>query len=223
MTFSYLFVGIAYGLLIAEKNYSLLWLISASVFIYAGSMQIVLISLMTSGVPLYLVALMTFVINARHMFYGIGFVDRFKRMGLAYPYMVLTLTDETYSVMCNLKYPKDVNEKTVDFTIAFGMHLLWVLSCVSGYLFGSLLPIDLTGIEFSATTFFICVVVNQWMTFDSHIPAITGLVSALVFLVTLGPDRFILPALSVSLIALVFLRDRVELGKRGGSHARRSQ
>ncbi len=214
ITFAYIFVGLAFGIMISEKGYSPWWLLAASTFIYAGSMQIVLISLLTSGVPLPAVAVMTFVINSRHMFYGIGFIERFKKMGVLYPYMVLTLTDETYSVMCSLKYPKEVDEQKVDFYIACCMHMLWILSTLVGYLFGTSLPFDLTGIEFSATAFFICVVVNQWHDFDSHLPVYIGALSALVFLVILGPDRFILPALSTGMLTLVLLRDRVKVSRR---------
>lgn len=97
LLFSYLFVGIAFGVLISEAGYSVMWSFFAGMFIYAGSMQIVMISLMTSGVSLFMIAIMTFFINARHIFYGIGFVEKFKKMGWKYPYMALTLTDETYS------------------------------------------------------------------------------------------------------------------------------
>lgn len=206
ITFSYIFVGIAFGIMIAEKNLSLAWLVASSTFIYAGSMQIVLLSLLMSNVSIYIIALMTFVINSRHMFYGIGFIEKFKKMGLKYPYMVLTLTDETYSVMCSLKYPDEVDEEKVDFYIASIMHLLWIISSVAGYLFGSNIPFDLTGIEFSAVTFFVCVVCSQWLSTNNHMPTLTGLLSAILFLKHAGPDNFILPALSITLFILILAR-----------------
>jgi 4-azaleucine resistance transporter AzlC len=115
LLFSYIFVGIAFGILINKAGYSPIWAFLSAIFIYAGSMQIIMVSLMTSGVPLYMIGVMTFFINARHIFYGIGFVDKFRKMGWRYPYMVLTLTDETYSVLCSLEYPEDVDEQDVDF------------------------------------------------------------------------------------------------------------
>lgn len=209
LLFSYLFVGIAFGVLVTDAGYSVLWAFFAGVFIYAGSMQIVMISLMTSGVSLLMIGVMTFFINARHIFYGIGFIDKFKRMGWKYPYMALTLTDETYSVLCALKYPEDVEEDKVNFYINFLCHLLWIFSCTIGALFGKLVPFDITGIDFSATALFTAVCVNQWRQFDSHIPAITGFISAIVFYIILGADNFILPALSASLIVLAILKDRI--------------
>jgi 4-azaleucine resistance transporter AzlC len=178
-------------------------------------MQIVMVSLMTSGVPLLMIAMMTFFINARHIFYGIGFVAKFRKMGWKYPYMVLTLTDETYSVFCSIQYPEDIDEQKADFYIALISHLLWIFSCTMGALIGETLPFDMTGIEFSATAFFVTVCVNQWYQFDSHIPAITGFISAIIFYILLGPDYFLLPALSVSLIVLTIMKDRIDL-KMGG-------
>jgi len=215
LLFSYLFVGIAFGILIHEAGYSALWAFLSGIFIYAGSMQIVMASLMTSGVPLHMVALMTFFINARHIFYGLGFIDKFRKMGWKYPYMVLTLTDETYSVLCSIKYPDDVDEQKTDFYIALLCHLLWIFSCTMGALLGQMLPFDLTGIEFSATAFFVVVCVNQWRQFGSHIPAIAGFASAIVLYILLGADSFLLPALSVSLIVLIIMKDTINMQMKG--------
>lgn len=209
MLFSYIFVGIAFGILINDIGYSSLWAFLAGVFIYAGSMQIVMVSLMTAGLPLHMIAIMTFFINARHIFYGIGFVDKFRQMGWKYPYMILTITDETYSVLCSIKYPDNMDEQKVDFYIALTCHLLWVFSCTAGALIGQLITVDMTGIEFSATAFFVVVCVNQWRQFSSHIPAIAGFASAIVFYMLLGADSFILPALSVSMIVLVIMKDAI--------------
>lgn len=209
LLFSYVFVGIAYGILLHQAGYSAVWTFLSSAFIYAGSMQIVMVSLMTSGVSLITIAVMTFFINARHIFYGIGFVERFRKMGWKYPYMVLTMTDETYSVLCSVQYPEGVEEEKADFYIQFFCHILWILSCMIGTLAGEFLPFDMTGITFSATAFFIVVVVNQWIQFKSHIPAITGLISAFVFYILFGADKFIIPALSVSMIVLIGMKDYI--------------
>lgn len=207
--FEYLFVGLAFGILIHEAGYSPLWACLAGVFIYAGSMQIVMVTLLTSGAPLYIVAAMTFLINARHIFYGIGFVDKFRKMGRKYPYMVLTLTDETYSVLCSIKYPAGVDEEKADYAIALTCHLLWIFSCTLGALLSEMLPFNMAGIEFSATAFFVTVCVNQWRQFGSHIPVIAGFTSAIVFYLLLGAHNFILPALSVSLIILVIMKNTI--------------
>ena len=219
VVFAYLFVGLASGLLLHKAGYGTVWAFLSALFIYAGSMQIVMVTLMTSGAPLYLVAAMTLLINARHIFYGISFVDEFRAIGRRkgcawmYPYMALTLTDETYSLLCALKTPATLDRGRVEFAMLGLCHLLWIASCTAGALIGGMLPVDFTGIEFSATALFVAVVVNQWREAASHAPAIIGLCSALVFYLLLGPDQMILPALSASVVTLALLKDRIALRK----------
>ncbi len=217
--FSYVFVGLAFGILMHKAGFSPLWTIFSSVIIYAGSMQIVMVSLLSGGASLLTVALMTLFINGRHVFYGIGFVEKFRKMGWKYPYMVFTMTDETYSILCSMKYPLDTKEEKVDFYVMLSCHLLWIASTAIGALAGEMIPYDMTGIDFSATAFFVTVVVSQWRSFGSHIPAITGLVSAVIFYLLLGPDKFIMPALSISMVALVIMRDRIAIKKGGDDYA----
>jgi 4-azaleucine resistance transporter AzlC len=216
---SYIFVGLACGLLFYKAGYGVFWAAAAALFVYAGSMQIVLVTLMSAGMSVWMVGAMTLFINARHIFYGIGFIEKFKKIGgWKYPYMVLTLTDETYSVLCSLKCPEGIDEGQVMFDIQITCHLLWILSCAAGALIGEVLPFDAAGIEFSATAFFTAIVVNQWQESRSHIPAVAGFVSAVVFWALLGADNFILPALSVSVIALSLLRRPIEEKNGGGVH-----
>ena len=213
--FAYIFVGLASGLLLEEAGYAPVWAFMSALFIYAGSMQIVMVTLMVSGVPLLLIALTTLFLNARHMFYGISFVDDFRAMGKRrhsgwkYPYMALTLTDETYSVLCALKVPQGMDKGKVQFAILLMCHMLWVASCTAGAAIGSALPVDMAGIEFSATALFVAVVVNQWREAKSHLPALIGLGSAILFYFVLGPDRLILPALSMSVVALALVKNRI--------------
>lgn len=206
--FPYLFIGVAFGVLMDEAGYGAGWSFIAGVFIYAGSMQIVMVSLLTTGASLGTIALMTFFVNARHVFYGIAFIDQFRQMGRKYPYMIVTLTDEVYSIFCSIEYPEDVDARKTDFFITLILHLVWILSCLAGALFGQLIAYDLAGIEFSATAFFITVCMNQWESMESHLPAITGLISAVVCYLILGANQFILPALTISVLILIVVKSR---------------
>lgn len=208
---SYLFLGIAFGMLFSKEGISPLYAVLCGLFIYAGSMQMALIPLLVSHTPLYIIGLMTLFINGRHMFYGISFLEKFKKMGIRFPYMVLTTTDETYSVLCNLHYPEDVKEGDVDFYVHVICHLLWAMSCLLGSLLGELIPFGLQGIEFSATAFFVTVVVEQLRNAPSKIPFFVGLGSGLFFLLLLGPSNFIIPAISFSMILLMFFKDRIAM------------
>ncbi|MBP8639630.1 MAG: AzlC family ABC transporter permease [Oscillospiraceae bacterium] len=212
--FSYVFVGLAYGILLHQAGYSALLAFLSSIFIYAGAMQIVMLSLMVCGTPLITIAIMTFFVNARHVFYGIGFIDEFKKIGgIKYPFMALTMTDETYSILCSASYPEEVDKEKSMFYVQLLCYLLWICTSTLGALIGELLTCNMDGIGFTATAFFVTVVVNQWREVDSHLPAIVGLLSALIFFFAFGADNFILPALSMSVIVLVILKDKIALKK----------
>ena len=190
--FTYLFMGVAFGVMMAKAGY--------------GPLQFVMVPLLQAHTPLLTMAVMAFFINARHIFYGVGMIDRFRTMGWRFPYMVFSLTDETYSVLCSIQHPKGLDRQRADFFIALCDHCYWMAGCFLGGWAGALLPVDLTGIDFSATAFFVVVAVNQWRQYPSKLPALSGLCSAVVFYLLLGPDYFLIPALSVSLVVLIVRR-----------------
>ena len=208
--FTYLFIGIAFGILMSDAGYSILLTTASSLFIFAGSMQIVMVPMMTSGASLPSLAFMAFFINARHIFYGIGFIEKFRRMGWRYPYMILTLTDETYSVLCSVQYEANLNEDKAAFLIAMLDHIYWVFSSFIGACAGRFLQFDMRGIEFSATAFFLVVVVNQWQQYRSKLPFLTATVCALGFYLLLGKEYFLIPTMITCLAALILLRKPIE-------------
>lgn len=205
----YIFLGIAFGLLLQNAGYSFLWAFLISVVIYAGSMQFVLVTLLTSGAGLLSAVLMTLFINGRHIFYGLSFVEKYKKMGKAYPYLVFSLTDETYSVLCGTKVPEGMDDKKVFVWISFLDQCYWVLGSVIGALAGSYITFDSTGIDFSMTALFIVIVVEQWQGAKSHFPALLGAINGILWLIILGPDRFILPALCSCVVILLLARRRI--------------
>ena len=208
--FTYLFIGIAFGILMSDAGYSVLLTTASSLFIFAGSMQLVMVPMMSSGASLLSLAFMAFFINARHIFYGIGFIEKFRRMGWKYPYMIMTLTDETYSVLCSVSYDEGLDEDRAAFLITMLNHLYWVFGSFAGACAGHFLPFDMSGIEFSATAFFLVVVVNQWRQYRSRLPFLTAAVSAMGFYLLLGKDYFLIPTLLTCLAALIFLRKPIE-------------
>jgi 4-azaleucine resistance transporter AzlC len=208
--FTYLFIGIAFGMLMTDAGYGILLTTASALFIYAGSMQLVMVPMMTSSASLFSLALMTFFINARHIFYGIGFIEKFRRMGWRYPYMILSLTDETYSVLCSVQYEEGLDEDKASFLIAMLNHLYWIFGCFIGACAGQFLPFDMSGIEFSATAFFMVVVVNQWREYRSKLPFLTAATCALGFYLLLGKEYFLIPTLVTCLLALIMLRKPIE-------------
>lgn len=207
--FTYLFIGIAYGILMAEAGFGTLWSFFSALFIFAGSMQIVMIPLLQHGTSFVTLTILTLFINARHLFYGIGFIEKFRTMGWRYPYLVVTLTDETFSVLSAVTYEEGLDEKQAAFYIAMLNHLYWVIGCSLGAAAGKLFSWDMAGIEFSATALFTVVVVNHWFKSPSKVSIYVGIVSAVLYYLLLGPDKFLLPAISASLITMMLMKDSV--------------
>jgi len=205
----YLFLGTAFGLVLQEAGYSFVWALIASIFIYAGSMQFVLVSLLTGGVNLIYCAIMTLFINGRHIFYGLSFIDKFKKMGKAYPYMIFSLTDETYSVLCSLKVPKGIEEKRAMFLISLFDQCYWILGSLIGALIGKYIAFNSEGVDFAMTALFVVIFIEQWKSAKNHMPAIFGLLSAIIFLIILGPEHFILPSLLFSVFLLIIFKKKI--------------
>lgn len=199
----YIFLGIAFGLMLQDAGYGVWWAFFSSVFIYAGSMQFVLVTLLTGGASLVYTAVMTLFINGRHLFYGLSFLEKFRGMGKFYPYMIFSLTDETYSVLCGLKVPEGMSEKKVSFLIALFDHCYWITGSLLGALIGELITFDTTGIDFSMTALFVVIVLNQWLDSKEHRPAILGGILGIMCLLLFGPDKFLLP--SLTFVALILI------------------
>lgn len=205
----YLCLGMGFGLMLQDVGYHFVWAFFCSLFIYSGSMQYMLVTLLSGGASLVYAALMTLFINGRHIFYGISFVDSFKQMGKAYPYMIFSLTDETYSVICSLRVPKGLNENRVKFFIALLDHGYWITGCVLGCVLGQLISFNTAGVDFSMTALFIVIVMNQWKENGTHLPAIIAAIVGISFLIILGPDKFLLPALIAVVIPLSLFKKKI--------------
>ena len=218
--FSYIVVGFAFGIMMQDGGYSWVHALLASIFIYSGSLQIALVPMIVAHTALPVIAAAAFLINSRYMFYGIGFTERFKKQGkLLYPYMIFAFPDEVYCVFCGTRYPKEVDPVKCDLWSAVLCHVSWTFGSIVGATFGDLIPVDLSGIDFAATCLFVCIFINQWLEFKSHLPMYIGALSGLLCLLLLGPDNFMLPSLSLSLVLLVIFRRRIEAAQAGKTEA----
>ena len=204
--FGYLFLGTAFGILLRQAGFGALWALAFSGLVYAGSLQFVLAGFLAAPTALPTVALMSLFINARHLFYGLSFIERFRSMGKKRPYMIFSLTDETYSVLCGMdEVPAGVEKNGAMFLVALLDQLYWVAGSLLGTFAGAL-PLDFTGIDFSMTALFLVIFLEQWRGAKSHLPALLGLGCGAVFLLALGPDNFLLPALCTTVAVLLLAR-----------------
>lgn len=212
----YLVLGMGFGVLLETKGYGVFWALAMSLFIYAGSMQYVAIDLLTGGASLISAALMTLMVNARHLFYGISMIERYRDTGAAKPYLIFSLTDETYSLVCSGNVPRGVDQKKYYLLISFFNQCYWVAGSVTGSLVGSLLTFNTEGIEFAMTALFLVVFTEQWKSTKNHISAVTGVAASVVCLVIFGPDRFVIPAMAAITVLLTLMRGCFEKKEKAG-------
>jgi len=206
----YVFLGAAFGILLSSKGYHFGWALLMSMFIYAGSMQFVAVGLLSSGVSLWTAVLLTLSVNARHIFYGLAMLDKYKDMGRKKPYMIFSLTDETFSLLCSPKLPPGVDKNSFYFYVSLLDHVYWIAGSVMGGLIGSILPFDAQGIDFAMTALFVVIFIEQWKSSKDHVPAVLGVCASLLCLILFGTDNFILPSMAVILFLLIILKKPIE-------------
>lgn len=206
----YLAIGIGFGILLKVNGYGLWWAIGMSVFIYAGAMQYVGVSLLSGGASLLTVGLTTLMVNARHLFYGITMIDRYKGAGLKKPYLMHALTDETYSLVCDGKVPEGVNAHIYYLLVSAFNQAYWVIGSIIGSLIGSVIPFDTAGIDFAMTALFVTVFIDQWKNTKQHSPAIIGVCIAVLCLLIFGQEHFLIPTLLAITAVLTLLRKKLE-------------
>ena len=206
----YLFIGFAFGVMLRDIGFGSIWSFFCSLTIYAGSGQYLLVSLLAAKASLVTVAVMTLLLNCRHIFYGLSFLETFHAMGRRKWYMIFSLTDETYSLLCSLKVPEGMDEKKVMFLISLLDQIYWIVGSVAGAALGQVLPFDMTGIDFAMTALFVTIFVDQWREAKSHLPAVIGLISSVICLQIFGGSNFILPSLIITVTILMALQKRLE-------------
>ena len=208
----YVVLGIGFGMVLKSRGYGIGWSFAMSAFIYAGSMQFVLIDLICGGAGLLTAAITTLLVNARHLFYSISMIDAYKGAGARKPYMIFALTDETYSLVC-AGAPDGLNKHAYFFAVSVFDQIWWVSGCVLGSILGSALRINTEGIDFALTALFLTVFVEQWLTTKNHIPAIIGVAASVISLLIFGADSFLIPAMAAILVLLSCGKGRA--GKEG--------
>ncbi len=201
--FSYLFLSMAFGIMMNQAGFPFYWAYLVSLTVYTGAFQFVIVSFLSAGAGIATIALTALAMNCRHMFYGVTFLKEFKSMGKRYPYMIFSLTDETYALYCSLEYPEELDHHQVMFDIAWLSRAYWLIGTLVGALLGQIIPFDFEGVDFCMTALFVTILIDQWKKTENHAPAVIGGVSAVVFLLIFGASRFMLPSLMVTTALLL--------------------
>lgn len=196
----YLFLGMAYGILMQVNGFGLIWVLAISVLVFAGSLQYLGVTMLTALVHPVTALFMSLVLNARHLFYGISMLGKYSRVKKGKPYLIFGLTDETFSVICHEQVPPALDEDRVYFWITLLDHIYWVTGSVLGAIAGAFITFDTTGLDFALTALFVVIFVDQWKQKEGHVPALIGVGASVLCLMLFGTDGFIIPAM-----VLIFL------------------
>ena len=206
----FIFIGIAYGVLMESKGYGFLWSLFFSMVVFAGSSQYVAITFLTSAFNPVYALLMSLMINARHLFYGISLIDKFKDAGKLKPFLIYGLCDETFSVVCSAEPPEDVDKNWFMFFITLLNYSYWALGSMLGGIIGSMVTFNTKGLDFVLTALFVVIFIGQWKSQKDHRPALTGVICSLICLIAFGPNNFIIPSMIAILSVLTILKKQTD-------------
>ncbi|MGI6453065.1 MAG: AzlC family ABC transporter permease [Syntrophomonadaceae bacterium] len=202
----FIFLGIAYGVLMNSKGYGIGWTVLMSLMAFAGSAQYVAITFLTSIFNPVNALLMTLLVNARHLFYGISMLDKFRGTGKLKPYLIFGLCDETFSILCSTDPPPGVDRKWFMFFVTLLDHSYWVLGSAAGGMLGSMVSFNTKGLDFVLTALFVVIFVGQWKAQKDHKPAVMGVLCSVICLIVFGPGNFIIPSMLAILAVLTIYR-----------------
>lgn len=203
----YLALGAGFGIIMSTQGYEWFWSPIMAITMFAGSMQYVAVDLLVSGAGFFTVALTTLMVNARHLFYGISLVDKYKDLGWEKYYLIFGLTDETYSLVCSTSDSVEPKDRKLYYGLVTLMdHCYWITGCTIGAVLGHFITFNTEGIDFVLTALFISIVVDQWMGTKKHSPAITGFAASAACLLIFGADKFLIPAMLTIMAALLLMR-----------------
>lgn len=207
---SWIPVAIAFGLLVRESGAAFYWAGLSGLLCFSGSTQMLIFSFLMGNAAWGTVLVGAAALSFRHLFYGLTFLERFRKFGAARHYMIYMLCDELYSVLCSVEIPEELDEKKVCLTSAILLQIYWVSLSTLFAMLGSFIPFDLTGVDFALTALFAVILTEMILSGGSKLPAVCALVCGIGSLVIFGANGFIIPAMVLATTALILLRRFIE-------------
>lgn len=213
------FLGFTYGIYMNAAGFSFWYPMLMALIIFGGSLEFVTVEMLLSPFAPAAAFLMALVIQARHIFYGIAMLDKYKGLGWKRFYLIFGLCDETFSINCSTAVPEGVDRGWFYFFVTLLDQSYWVIAAALGGIVGSLIPFDLEGLDFVMTAMFVVILLEQLLKEKKHYTALIGAVASLGCLLLFGPDSFLIPAMVCILALLTFLRKPIEPSLEGGDAA----
>lgn len=212
----FLFLGITYGMYMSVKGFSCIYPMIMSAVIFAGSAEFVAADMLLGAFNPLSAFFVTVMINARHIFYGLSMLERFKGVGAKKAYMIFGMCDETFSVNVSAAVSPDVDRGWFMFFVTLLNQFYWFAGATLGGVFGTLIPFELKGLDFVLTAMFVVMFIDRLREDSSPLPALTGLGAAFVCLLIFGKNSFLLPSMALILAVLALVRRPVEKSFIGG-------
>ena len=206
----FLFLGIAYGIYMSVSGFSFVYPMIMAMIIFGGSLEFLAVEMLLSPFAPVHVIILTVMIQARHLIYGLSMLDKFKGTGWKKPYLIFGMCDETFSINYSAKIPEDVDKGWFMFFVTLLNQCYWVGGATLGGLLGSLITFNTNGISFVMTSMFVVIFMDQWMKEDRHLSSIIGILSSVGCLLIFGADSFIIPTMLTIILLLVFLKKPLE-------------
>ena len=207
--FGYISGGIAFGLLLTSKGIPWIFAPLMSLFVYAGSMQFIAIQFFLSNASFFTIAIVTLLINCRHMLYGLSMLEKFNLTGKFKPYMIFTLTDETYALLTTLKEPKSVNKSKFYIYISMLNHFYWIFGTIIGAIMGNAIKFNTKGLDFTLTALFLVILLEQFRSYKTRLPLWIGATCAIGSIFFVGKENMLLPSIIFSTLFLIIFKRTV--------------
>lgn len=201
----YLFLGMSYGIYMKTSGFPFWYPALTSLVIFAGSMEFVTVNLLLGAFDPIQAITVALVLNARHLFYGLSMLEKYKGTGWKKPYLIFALTDETFSVNCSSTPPQDVDRGWLYFLISALDHSYWLLGAALGGIFGTFLRFNTEGLDFVMTALFVVILLEHLLTATDRTSALLGMGSSILSLLVFGADGFMLPAMALILGTLLLI------------------
>lgn len=204
------FLGLTYGIYMNVSGFSFWYPLLMSITIFGGSLEFIAVSMLLAPFAPLQVFIMTLMIQARHLFYGISMLDKYKNTGWKKPYLIFGMCDETFSINYTADIPKDIDQGWFYFFVTLLNHFYWVSGATIGGIVGGLFTFNTEGLEFVMTAMFVVIFLEQWLKEKRHISEWTGLAASIVCLLVFGADNFLIPTMICVLIVLTALHKPLE-------------
>ena len=200
------FLGLTYGIYMNVSGFSFWYPMLMSLTIFAGSIEFVTVNLLLGSFNPIQALAVTLMINARHLFYGISMLDRYRGTGWKKPYLIFGMCDESFSINCSAQIPEGIDRGWFMFFVTLFNHLYWFTGSTLGGIFGSFLSFNTKGLDFVMTAMFVVIFLENWLNEQEHTSSLLGLGISLICLLAFGAERFLIPAMLGILAVLTLLR-----------------